>query len=76
VPERHLGPVEVKEVHELGGLAAAQRVVVDPLGLVVELELDGQDLDALCERVARIRDRARVKPRRRKRDGRTVEGLL
>jgi len=48
VAERHFRAIEVEKVHEFGRLAAAQGVVVDPLGLVVELELDREHLDALC----------------------------
>jgi hypothetical protein len=50
VAKGHLGAVEVEEVHELGRLALAKSVVVDPFRLIVELDLDGEDLDALCER--------------------------
>lgn len=50
VAKGHLGAVEVEEVHEFGRLALTKGVVVDPFRLVVELDLDGEDLDTLCER--------------------------
>lgn len=48
VAQRHLGAVEVEEVHELNGLALTQKLVVDAFGLVVEFELDWEDFSVLC----------------------------
>lgn len=43
--KRHLCSLKVEEVHQLDRLALAESAVVDPLGLVVQLELDREDLD-------------------------------
>lgn len=43
--QRHLGTLKVEKVHELDRSALAQRRVVDTLGLVVEFQLYGEDLD-------------------------------
>lgn len=47
MPQRHLGTLKVEKVHQLNRPALPQRRVVDALRLVVELELHGEDLDAL-----------------------------
>lgn len=44
--QNHLGPIKVEEVHKFGGFALLEGIVVDPLRLVVELDLDRQDFDA------------------------------
>ena len=49
-PEGHFCSLKVEEVHQLDRLALAESAVVDPLGLVVQLELDGEDLDVFCPR--------------------------
>lgn len=46
--KRHFRPVKVEEVHELGRLARSERVEVDALGLVIDLQLDRHDFDSFC----------------------------
>lgn len=46
--ERHFGPVEVEEVHELDRLAVPKSAVVDAAWLVVELEVNWEDFHMFC----------------------------
>ena len=45
--EDHVGPVQVKEVHEFGGAAGAETCIIDLFGFVVEFDWHGTDFDAL-----------------------------
>ena len=46
VSESHLRPVKVEEIHQLGGLASTQCLVIDSFRLVIEFNLDWHDLDS------------------------------
>jgi hypothetical protein len=49
VPQRHLGSIEMEEIHQLDRLAFSQRGKIDPLRLVIKLDLDRVDLDVFWE---------------------------
>jgi hypothetical protein len=58
MPERDVRAIQDKEVHELSSVTRAETTVVDTLGLVVELEMDCVDFQALDERLFRFRSTA------------------
>jgi hypothetical protein len=48
MPQRHLGSVEVEEVHKLDGLSLAESPVVHASRLIIELEVDRKYFDMFC----------------------------
>src|SRR5690242_7314043 len=50
VAKDNIDAVEDEEVHELGCVTGSEACIIDLLGLIVELDLDLHDLEALDER--------------------------